>query len=91
MDGGVELFWLCYGEYKGNPRHFKCYLLSKYKEYANEVAYKMYITDSIYYYMQENKSINIRYMDMIHQSREVDERTGDEIAIDIITRLKGGE
>ena len=63
-------------------------MLSKYKEYANEVAYKMYITDSIFYYMQD-KSINIRYYDIIHQSPK-DERTGDEIALDIITRLKGG-
>lgn len=48
----------------------------------------MYVTDSIFYYMQE-KAINIRYYDIIHQSPK-DERTGDEIALDIITRLKGG-
>lgn len=88
MDGGVDLFWRCYGEYKGNPRHFKCYLLSKYKEYAEEVAYRVYITDSIFYYMQ-NKSISIRYYDMLHQSPK-DERTGDEIALEIIEKLKGG-
>jgi hypothetical protein len=63
--------------------------MSKYKEYAEEVAYKMYITDSIYYYNQQ-KALNVRYYDIIHQSQKVDERTGDEIALDIITRLKGG-
>jgi hypothetical protein len=89
MDGGIDLFWRCYGEYRGNPSHFKSYLLSKYKEYANEVAYKMYITDSIFYYMQD-KRLNIRYYDIIHQSQQEEERTGDEIALDIITRLKGG-
>ena len=39
--------------------------------------------------MQE-KCINTRYYDIIHQSHKKDERTGDEIALDIITRLKGG-
>ena len=48
----------------------------------------MYVTDSIFYYNQ-NKALQERYYDLIHQTHVEDERSGDEIALDIITRLKG--
>lgn len=43
----------------------------------------MYITDSIYYHGQ-NKCITMRYADVIDTNRKVDERTADEIALDVI-------
>lgn len=48
----------------------------------------MYVTDSIFYAMRE-KMLPSRYYDIIHQSQK-EEKSGDEIAMDIITKLKGG-
>lgn len=47
--------------------------------------YRCYVTDAIYYKGQ-NKIINVRYTDLMHP-KEIDTRSGDEIALDVINRL----
>lgn len=61
------------------------YVLAKYKEKQEELAYRIYLTDSLYY-QSEGKRLTTRYMDMI-KPKPVDNRTGDEIAYDVIKRL----
>lgn len=61
------------------------YAISLYKLYQEEVAYRVYVADSLYY-QAENKQLTKRYMDII-RPKPVDTRTGDEIALDVITRL----
>lgn len=55
----------------------------------------MYITDTLYY-QGEQKRLTVRYADIVNKKTDhADERTGDEIAEDIIARLglieTGGE
>lgn len=45
----------------------------------------MYIADSIYY-KNEDKFISLRYADIINKNKNVDKRTSDEVAIDIINK-----
>ena len=59
--------------------------MSKYKLYQEDMAYRIYITDSLYYEAQ-GKALTQRYIDIIHPA-PVDPRSGDEIAMDVIGRL----
>lgn len=49
------------------------------------MAYRFYVSDSLFYYGQ-NKHLVKRYAEII-KPRQVDNRSGDEIAEDVITRL----
>lgn len=53
--------------------------------YNEELAYRIYITDSLYY-EADNKRLTNRFLDLLKR-KPVDKRTGDEIASDVITRL----
>ncbi len=54
------------------------------------MAYRIYVTDSIYY-RNQNKALSERYIDLIRH--KVDDRDGDEIVAEIIQKaglnLKG--
>ena len=54
------------------------------EECRREMTYRYYVTDSMYY-MSRNQVPNERFYDLIN-SGPPDTRSGDEIAIDIITR-----
>ncbi len=66
------------------------YAISKYKQEQEEMAYRIYVTDSIYY-RNQNKALSERYIDLIRH--KVDDRDGDEIVAEIIQKaglnLKG--
>lgn len=55
--------------------------MSRYKYEQHDLAYKTYITDSLFYQAQ-NQRLTTRYYDIIN--KKVDDRTGDEIAMDVI-------
>lgn len=61
------------------------YVTSKYKLYQDEVAYRVYMADSVFY-QAEGKKLTVRYVDYIHP-KPVDNRTGDEIALSVIEKL----
>lgn len=61
------------------------YVLAELEKEQRTEAYRIYITDSMYYKAQ-NKYITVRYYDLL-QPKELDDRTGDEIAQDVINRL----
>lgn len=49
--------------------------------------YKKYMTDSLYY-IGQGKSLAKRYAEIIGlEKKEADNRTGDEIAADVINRM----
>ena len=54
------------------------------EEYRREMTYRYYVTDSMYY-MSRNQIPSERFYDLVN-SGPPDTRSGDEIAIDIITR-----
>ena len=50
-------------------------------------VYEYYVTDQLYY-SSRNQSLTKRYYDIVNKKNEVvDERTGDEIAADVINRM----
>lgn len=54
-------------------------------EYHKELAYRIYITDSLFYQSDE-KRLTKRFYDIIKPA-PVDKRSGDDIALDVIGRL----
>lgn len=50
------------------------------------LAFRIYVTDSLFYQSQE-KRLSKRYADIIMINESVDDRSGDEIALDIIARF----
>ena len=60
------------------------YAISKYKKEQEEMAYRIYMTDSLYYRAQ-NQYMNVRYYDLLN--RKIDNRSGDEIATDVIHKI----
>lgn len=60
------------------------YVNAKYDERVQEQAYRIYVTNSLYY-MADNKRISRTYNEIIHPKPE-DKRTGDEIALDVMQR-----
>lgn len=61
------------------------YVRAKYAEYNEALAYRIYVSDSLYYLNTDKKLVK-RYIDIIKPYPQ-DKRTGDEIAIDVITKL----
>lgn len=63
------------------------YVLARFNKEARERAYRIYICESLFAH-GENKRLSMHYADMIKRgNRKVDNRTGDEIAIDVIQRF----
>lgn len=62
------------------------YVESRYEEYQRDLAYRIYVTDSLYY-EGRNQTFTVRYSEIIGLNKTTAEaRTGDEIAADIIKR-----
>lgn len=62
--------------------------MARLKRYEQDLAYRVYMSDSFYLY-SENKRPSQRFIDYLHPLPQ-DTRSGDEIALDIIEKLKGG-
>lgn len=61
------------------------YLSARMREARKESIYRAYVTDMMYYNNQ-NKTLTARYIDIL-ENKPTDDRSGDEIAADVITRL----
>lgn len=61
------------------------YVISNINEHDEEMAFRLYMTDSIYY-MADNKRLSKRFADLL-DAPPPDLRSGDEIAMDVIGRL----
>lgn len=79
------------------------YVVARYNEKQRDMAYRIYLTDSLKYIAEntarsvssDGKYLTVRYIDII-EPKPQDNRSGDEIAIDVITRAglsfaEGGE
>lgn len=60
------------------------YVRAKIDDYQIDLAYRIYVSDSLFY-MADNKRLTSRYYDLIHTQKET--LSGDEIALDVIKRL----
>lgn len=62
------------------------YAAARYVKDFRDAAYRVYVTDSLYYSGQ-GKCLTMKYTDVIDTSRKKeDKRTADEIALDVITK-----
>lgn len=68
------------------------YVVSRLNEKNREMAYRIYLTDSLHLYAQ-NKYLPERWCDLINNKVERDDRTADEVISDLKSKLKnmGGE
>lgn len=60
------------------------YVVARYKMEQREMAYRIFVTDSLQL-IPQNKYLTTRYKDSI-KTKKKDNRTGDEIAADVIKR-----
>lgn len=61
------------------------YVKARHLDAQKELAYRIYITDSLFY-QSEEKRLTKRFYDIINPV-PIDKRSGDEIALDVIERL----
>lgn len=62
------------------------YAAARYQRMMRETAFRLYVTDTLYY-SARGQILNQRYADLINIKTEAkDNRSGDEIAADIIKR-----
>lgn len=59
------------------------YAITRYSKEYRDIAYKMYVTDSLQLNPQ-NKYLTAKYSDLIDTDKVVDTRSADEIALDVI-------
>lgn len=57
--------------------------MTRYSKEYRDVAYKTYVTDSLQLNVQ-NKYLTSRYYDIINTNKAIDNRSADEIALDVI-------
>lgn len=60
------------------------YVRAKYDSYNDTLTYRTYIAETLYQYTRGN-GLNVHLMDVIHP-KPVDNRSGDEIALDVISK-----
>lgn len=61
------------------------YVNARLEDFEREEAYRIYVTKSLQLNPQGNY-LTSSFYDIIHGETEIDDRDGDEIAADIITR-----
>jgi len=57
------------------------YVKTRYREYQRELAYRIYVSDTLFY-RNKNQALGVRYYDMLY--KKPDTRSADEIVADII-------
>lgn len=60
------------------------YVVARFQTEQRETAYRIYVTDMLYLHGQ-NKTSSVRFEEIIKR-KDADNRTGDEIADDVINR-----
>lgn len=61
------------------------YVVARYNQEQRETAYRIFVTESLAL-IPQNKYLQNKYIDMI-QIKHTDNRSGDEIARDVINRI----
>ena len=62
------------------------YVRSKYAEHERDLAYRIYVCDSLWASGNERR-LDLRFAEMLKPKAPNDERSGAEIAVDVIGRL----
>lgn len=67
-------------------RPFFQYMTARIKEAHKEQTFRTYISDTLYYH-ERQMALTVRYGELLNNGPKADNRSGDEIAKDVITRL----
>lgn len=87
----MDIFWKCYGEYKGASRYFGRYLKSCCRIDSREFQFKVYITDICKALAEINGAqIPRRYIDMV-KPKESTNRNSEQVIDNIKMKLKSME
>lgn len=91
VSDGDHPIWVYLGEYRGAPRTrpFICYCEARYARDLQERTFRVYVTEAIRLNGQ-NKAITAKWHEIAWPGK-VDERTGDEIALDLLARFNTEE
>ena len=96
-DGGCEILWLCLGEYRGikTIKAFMRYAVARYQSQQRDLAYRIYVAECLRMVTENtakisNGSYTVAKFEDILNPKQVENRTGEEIAADII-KLAGIE
>ena len=60
-----------------------CYLIARFKQQQKDEAYRIYVTDSMFY-QSDNKRLDTRYYDLIN--KKVETRSANEIISDVLNK-----
>ena len=60
-----------------------CYLMARFKQQQKDEAYRIYVTDSMFY-QNDNKRLNIHYYDLLN--KKIETRSANEIISDVIEK-----
>lgn len=61
-------------------------MTARIKEAHKEHAFRTYVSDTLYYH-ERQMALTVKYSELLNSGYKVDNRDGDEIAQDVITRL----
>ena len=78
------------GEYKGdNIKTLLRYALARYTSHQRDMAYRIYVTESLRAIGKGGGYIKPHFMDLIKPKKQKaeDTRTGEEIAFDVLNRI----
>lgn len=78
------------GEYKGNSiKTLLRYALARYTSHQRDMAYRIYVCDSLRLIGKGGSYITSRFSDIIHPKKQKaeDTRTGEQIAFDVLNRI----
>lgn len=61
-------------------------MTARIKEAHKEHTFRTYISDTLYYH-ERQMALTVKYGELLNNGHKADNRSGDEIAKDVITRL----
>lgn len=61
-------------------------MTARIKEAHKEQTFRTYISDTLYYH-ERHMALTVKYGELLNNGSKADNRSGDEIAEDVITRL----
>lgn len=78
------------GEYKGNNiKTLLRYALARYTSHQRDMAYRIYVCDSLRLIGKGGSYITSRFSEIVHPKKKEteDTRTGEQIAFDVLNRI----
>lgn len=84
---GLNLFWLCYGDYRGTKKlkQFLRYVKARAEHQNREEAYRIFVTESLKG-LPQGKWFTVPYTEII-QPKKIETKTGKEVADEVAEKI----